>query len=209
MAMEVKICGLTRLEDAQAAQDAGADFLGFVLYARSLRGITARTLRRITAKLIDPPPLVGVFVNARRQRILQIAADCGLHAIQLHGDEAPTDFQAWPGPLWRALSFRRRQPYPAPQSWPAERYILDAAAPGQYGGSGRRVDWQLAAALARKHPLMLAGGLTPENVAQAVRRVRPQGVDVASGVEKAPGKKDPRKLVAFIQAVRSCRIPPR
>ena len=201
--LDIKICGLTNLADARAAQAAGADFLGFVLYRKSPRGISAGTLRRILDHLPGAPRAIGVFVNEAREEVIRIAEDCGLYAVQLHGDEAADAMLPLPVRVWRAVRLGRSRVEPAPKSWPVERYVLDAAAPGLYGGTGRQVDWVRAGAVARKYPLMLAGGLTPENVAEAIRQVRPLGVDVAGGVEKAPGKKDHRKLKAFIAAARN------
>lgn len=207
--VQVKICGLTNLDDARAAQEAGADFLGFVLYDRSPRGIGARQLRLIADRMQGACKLIGVFVNDSRTSIMQIAADCGLYAVQIHGVESATDFKALPILLWRALRFSAGCYCPAPADWPAQRFLLDAAPPGQYGGSAQLADWPAAAALACRYPLMLAGGLTPRNVADAIRWVRPLGVDVASGVEQRPAKKDHRKVKAFIKAVHDCRIEPR
>lgn len=203
--MDIKICGLTNLADARAALEAGADFLGFVLYPESPRGIAARTLRRIMDRLPGTPRAIGVFVNEAREEVLRVAADCGLYAVQLHGDETARDFAQMLLRIWRAVRLGRGAPRPAPEDWPAERYVVDAAVRGAYGGTGRPADWRRAAVLARAHPVMLAGGLTPANVADAIRQVRPMGVDVASGVEKSPGKKDLRKLKAFIRAARDAR----
>lgn len=200
--LDIKICGLTNLDDARAAQEAGADYLGFVLYRRSPRCITPQLLRKLLARLAGPPGTVGVFVNETRERALAIARDCGLAIVQLHGDEPAEDWPPMTAPVWRAVRVRDGAVSPAPGRWPAERYVLDAAAAGQYGGSGTRADWDLAAGLARRYPVMLAGGLTPDNVAEAIRQVRPRGVDVASGVEQEAGKKDRRKLKAFIRAAR-------
>lgn len=201
--LDIKICGLTNLEDARAALEAGADFLGFVLYRKSPRGISAAALRRILDRLPGAPKAIGVFVNEVREEVIRIAEDCGLYAVQVHGDEAADELLPLPARVWRAVRLGRNRLEPAPKSWPAERYVLDAAAPGMYGGTGQKVDWVRAAAAARKYPLMLAGGLTPENVAEAIRQVRPRGVDVAGGVEKAPGKKDHAKLEAFVAAARN------
>lgn len=203
--MDIKICGVTNLEDARVARDAGADFLGFVLYRRSPRGITAKTLCRITSRLTGAVKAIGVFVNEPRDRIIQVARDSGLYAVQIHGDESAADILPLPMVTWRALCFCGKTWSPLPARWPAARYVLDATIPGAYGGTGRRVNWKAAALLSRRYPVMLAGGLTPDNVTDAIRRVCPQGVDVASGVEKMPGKKDHRKLEAFIRAVRNCQ----
>lgn len=206
MRIEIKICGLTCARDARAALDAGADYLGFVLYSRSVRGITATRLRQIVERLTSHPKCIGVFINESPGRVLQIARDCGLFAVQLHGEEPAADFARWPTPIWRAVRIRNRHFYPAPRYWPADRYVVDAAVTGAYGGTGITADWIAARRLARRRPIMLAGGLTPENVAAAIRRVQPQGVDVAGGVEKTPGKKDWRKIQAFIRAARSAWV---
>jgi phosphoribosylanthranilate isomerase len=125
-----------------------------------------------------------------------------LYAVQIHGDETAGEFRGAGLTVWRAVRLGGGTYRPDPASWPAERYVVDAAVPGQYGGTGRPADWQAASALARRFPVMLAGGLTPRNVADAVRAVRPVGVDVASGVEIEPGRKDRRKVAAFIGAAR-------
>lgn len=198
---EIKICGLTNLTDARMALDAGADYLGFVLYERSPRRIAPAALRRLLDRLPARARVVVVVVNAHRELVETLAHDCRLHAVQLHGDERPADWIDLPVPVWRAIRLHRGRPHPIPEHWIAERYVMDAAAPGKYGGSGRKTDWAKAATLARQIPLILAGGLTPDNVAEAIHTVQPLGVDTASGVEKAPGSKDPRKLAAFIKAV--------
>jgi phosphoribosylanthranilate isomerase len=202
---EIKICGLTNLPDARMALDAGADYLGFVLYERSPRHITPGALRRLLDRLPTGARAIAIFVNASRELVETLARDCRLHAIQLHGDERLADWIDMPVPVWRAARLRRGKPDPAPDQWPTARYVLDAAVPGRYGGTGRTTDWAKAADLARRMPLMLAGGLTPRNVAEAIRIVAPLGVDTASGVEKAPGKKDHRKVAAFIKAVSKAR----
>lgn len=201
--MWVKICGLTNLADARAAWEAGADFLGFVLYARSPRAITPARLRRLADRLPPEVRRIGVFVNERPERVARLAADCGLYAAQLHGDEAAADYRGVGVPLWRAVRLRGRTPSPEPAQWPAACYVVEAYVPGQYGGTGVRANWSAAAALARRCTLLLAGGLTPDNVAAAIRKVRPAGVDVSGGVERTPGKKDWRKVEAFIRAARN------
>ena len=203
MATEVKICGLTRREDASAALDAGADYLGFVVYPESPRGITPLRMVRILGGLATPCRAVGVFVNAPRGEVEKIAADASLHAVQIHGDEPPGAFADMPLPVWRAVKLGGEHgPLPRPGDWPAERYVVDAAVRGLYGGTGQTADWDRAAAFAAAYPAMLAGGLTPDNVAEAIRAVKPLGVDVASGVEAEPGRKDHVKLRAFLKAAR-------
>jgi phosphoribosylanthranilate isomerase len=201
---EVKICGLTNRDDAAAAAAAGADYLGFVLYSGSPRGITAMDLARILDKLENMGNLVGVFVNEPRASVEKTAVDCGLCAVQIHGDEGPEGFVDFPVPVWRAVCVEGSTASPSPRAWPAARYVVDAAVAGMYGGTGQAADRDAAARLAAELPVMLAGGLRPDNVAAAVRAVRPLGVDTASGVEAEPGKKDHAKLKAFIEAVRNC-----
>lgn len=195
---EIKICGLTNDADAAAALKLGADYLGFVLYAGSPRGISAGKLALILDKLDSNARAIGVFVNRPRNEVEKIAVDCGLYAVQIHGDEDPRDFADMPLFLWRAVRLDHGKCTPRPESWPVQRYVIDATVPGQYGGTGVPADWAEASKLARRHPVMLAGGLTPANVADAVRIVKPVGVDVASGVEAAPGRKDHTKLAAFV-----------
>lgn len=201
----IKICGLTNLADARLALECGADYLGFVLYAKSPRAIDAAALARLTADLPEGVRTVGVFVNAPRDAVLAVARDCRLYAVQIHGDEAAADFRDMPLPVWRAVRLEAAAAIPSPSAWPAERYVLDSAPRGQYGGSGVAGDWSAAARFAADHPAMLAGGLTPENVAAAVRQVPALGVDVASGVEQRPGRKDPAKVRAFIENARGAR----
>jgi phosphoribosylanthranilate isomerase len=200
--VEVKICGLTNKDDAEVALDSGADYLGFILYTHSPRGITTAKLIEILGKINRPVKAIGVFVNMHRTEVEQIARDCNLHAVQLHGNEKPRDFVALPFPIWRAVRFTNGHPRPYPRLWAVERYLVDAAVVGKYGGTGALSDWQKASQLAKKHSVMLAGGLTPENVAKAISAVKPLGVDVVTGVESAPGKKDHKKLKAFIKAAR-------
>lgn len=201
--IEVKICGMTSLDDARMALDLGADYIGFVLYRRSPRFVAPRKLRRIADQLPATARVVAVFVNETRRTVEQIAADCALHAVQLHGDEKPGAFEGLPITLWRAVRYQGRTWVPRPWLWPAERFVVDAAVRGQYGGTGRRTDWKAAARFAARRPVMLAGGLTPENVARAIRAVRPGGVDAVSGVESVPGRKDPVRMERFIRAAKA------
>ncbi len=201
--IEVKICGLRRLEDALAAVELGADYLGFVLFKGSPRCIAPSRLAELVAGLPAGTRCVGVFVNAPAAEVARVVAACGLHAAQIHGDEPAAEFAGAGFRVWRALHVAGAACCPDPDDWPrAERFVLDAAPPGVYGGSGTVADWQLAARLARERRTILAGGLTPDTVAAAVRRVRPLGVDVSSGVEQAPGIKDRAKMAAFLAAAR-------
>lgn len=200
---EIKICGITNLDDARAACDAGADYLGFIIYNKSPRSIPPSALRRLLEKIDRKIKSVGVFVNEPADTAAKIVADCGLSIVQLCAEESFKEFRSFTAPIWRVVRIKNNLPHPSPDKWPADRYVLDAANAKTYGGTGRAVDWTTAARLAKQHKIMLAGGLTPENVADAVRLVRPRGVDVASGVERAPGKKDHKKIRFFIEAAKN------
>lgn len=207
--MIVKICGVRTLDDALAALDAGADMLGFNFYAPSPRYIAPAACARLVAHLRQrgaTATLVGVCVNLPPTQVVAILDECGLDLAQLHGDEPPTDLLALAPRAFKAVRPRALNdartlaaayslPDP-PNSAPA--LLVDAAAGGAYGGSGQVANWELAAALARGTRLLLAGGLRPDNVTAAVAAVRPWGVDVASGVESAPGVKDPGLMAEFI-----------
>lgn len=201
--MDIKICGLTNVEDARCAVDAGADFLGFVLYAGSPRGIDVHALARIRASLDTRIPLVAVVVNPSCEAAREAVEVGGADIVQVHGSVGYAVFQGFPYPLWRAVAAGGGRLEPDPVVWPAARYVVDAAVAGQHGGTGVRADWDVAAGVARLSPVMLAGGLTAGVVAEAIRAVRPLGVDVSSGVEIAPGRKDHAQVRAFIAAARA------
>jgi phosphoribosylanthranilate isomerase len=209
-ALIVKICGLTSLEDAVAAVEAGADMLGFNFYPPSPRYIQPDLCRAIITVLNSrglSASMVGIFVNAPLEQIKTVMQTCDLHLAQLSGDEPPEFLDELQGRAYKALRVKdsaalqtAQQQYPAQPTPPA--YLIDAYHLGQFGGTGQTADWSLASQLSRRVPILLAGGLTPENVAQAVDQVRPWGVDVASGVESAPGTKDHYKMRRFIQQAR-------
>ena len=204
---KIKICGIKTLDDALAAIDLGADLIGFNFYPKSPRYAEVGVCRGIMSKVrtVGRVTCVGVFVNASAGEIHATMDTCGLNLAQLHGDETvefmdslqEKSFKAFRGIPADVDGFARDD---------APTFLVDASVKGVYGGSGVIADWDGAAELAKKYPLLLAGGLTPENVAEAVGRVKPWGVDVASGVESAPGKKDPSKMKAFVQAVRGAEI---
>ena len=203
MSLKVKICGITRPEDARTAAEAGADLIGLVFYDRSPRHVSPETAASICEAL--PPYIlrVGLFVNADPATVTEAIGRCGLHMLQFHGDEPP-DYCLQFG-LMTMKAFRVRGPETLDElpTYNTDAWLLDAHVPGRYGGTGRTFDWDLAARAARKgKPLFLAGGLTPANVGDAVRTVLPYGVDVSGGVEAAPGIKDPDKVRAFIAAAR-------
>jgi phosphoribosylanthranilate isomerase len=200
--VRVKICGITRLEDALAAAQLGADALGFNLWPGSRRFVDPEAAREIVARLPPFVTAVGVFVNQAPAEVTRLAAAAGVAAVQLHGDEPPGDCQGLGLPVIK--SFRVAGPgdlaaLGAYRSVAA--VLLDSRSEG-FGGSGRAFDWELARRLPGGLPLILAGGLTPENVAEAVRAVRPWAVDVASGVEASPGKKDRERMARFVRAAK-------
>lgn len=203
---KIKICGIKTVKDALAALEAGADLIGFNFYPSSPRYIEMGRCRDIMSVMrkYESILFVGVFVNATVDEIRTAMESCGLSLAQLHGDETPEMLNELDGKAFKA--FRGISTDFETDKWirtdGAPAFLLDASVKGWYGGSGVTADWNGAAELAKKYPLLLAGGLTPENVVEAVRQVRPWGVDVASGVESAPGEKDPSRMKAFVQAVR-------
>jgi len=204
--MKIKICGITNTEDAGVAVAAGADALGFVMYRKSPRWVEPTVARSIIAGL---PPFVfpvGVFVNEEAERVRALMDECGFALAQLHGDESALYCQNLGRPALKALRLKDRGTFLALAEFQGRANVrgvlIDAFSDQAYGGTGQTVDWMLAQEAARLIPIILAGGLTPTNVAEAIAQVRPYGVDVSSGVEQSPGKKDPNKVKAFIQAAR-------
>lgn len=201
--VKVKICGITNIEDARLALQLGADMLGFNFYEKSPRYIAPQEARRLIDELPEGAENVGVFVNMEDYRVDEHIDLLGLGAAQLHGDE-DADFVSSLRRYTDATIIKAFRVGPGfsvelIRDSPADSILLDAFAQGQYGGTGERFGWSIATDAAKLRPeLIMAGGLTPANVAEAVRTVRPYAVDVASGVESAPGKKDPAKLEAFI-----------
>jgi phosphoribosylanthranilate isomerase len=200
--VKVKICGITSLDDALHACACGADALGFVFYEKSPRCIAQETAAAIIRELPPFVATVGLFVNEEPERIEEIAHFCDLGIVQLHGDERPDECDFTPRRLIKALRVKDAASLAGYEEYRVSALLLDAWVKGAYGGTGHSFNWELAAQVARQRPVILAGGLTPENVAEAVRTVRPYAVDVSSGVEAAPGKKDPAKVAAFITAAR-------
>lgn len=206
--IEIKICGIKTLDDALAAVEVGADYLGFNFYPKSPRFVERQVCADIASVLKKEHPhikRVGVFVNSSVEEMKDILDTCSLDLAQLHGDETVAMLEGLDGKGFKAfrgipadVNRFARDDVPA--------FLVDASVKGLYGGSGVTADWDGAAELAKEYSLLLAGGLTPENVAEAVGRVKPWGVDVASGVESVPGKKDPSKMKAFVQAVRDAEI---
>ncbi len=204
--MHIKICGLTTLDDAQAAIAAGADYLGFNFYPASPRYLKPETCAEILNQLRARRAhvrTVGIFVNETPAQVRAVLDLCGLDLAQLHGAEPPEILQALWGRAYKAFRGAGQAHAAYAAAGPgAPAFLVDAYAPQAFGGTGQVADWPAAQALAAHYPLFLAGGLTPENVAEAVRQVKPWGVDVASGVEDAPGKKDAKKIKDFVAAAK-------
>ena len=203
--IRVKICGITNLADARAATDAGANALGFNFYEKSLRRVVTADAAQIRAKLPKEIEAVGVFVNANPADINTLRAFVRFDAAQLHGDETPEIVSRVASSLPVVKAFRVDANFVLTT---LKRYadvfafLLDGARAGQYGGTGQTTDWDLARCAATSHRIILSGGLKVENVAEAIRIVHPYGVDVASGLETKPGKKDHARLKEFIDEVR-------
>jgi len=196
----VKICGVTSVADAVLAVHSGADLIGLNFYPSSPRYVSLSVAREIRAAIPESVWCVGVFVNADREVIASLVEHLALQAIQFHGDEKEADLQGWSCATIKAVRVRPDEPFPKRESLLTDYLLLDTHMPGRYGGTGEAFAWERAAALPPQcvSRLILAGGLTPQNVAAAVRTVQPWAVDVASGVESTPGRKDPEKLRAFI-----------
>ena len=203
-AVRSKICGITRIADAVAAAESGADAIGLVFYSKSPRAIDVRQARAIIAALPPFVTTVGLFVNASRCELGEILDAVPLDLLQFHGDESPEDCAGFHRPYIKALPMRPGLDLAAE----CERYqgasglLLDTFVAGVPGGTGHTFDWSLVPAGLSK-PIILAGGLTAENVQQAIAQVRPYAVDVSGGVEVSKGIKDARKIAAFVRAVRS------
>jgi len=194
--MFVKVCGVTRLDDAYAAVEAGASAVGFVFWPHSPRFVDPYRARAIAARLPPFVTAVGLFVNQPVGYVNGVASLVRLGAVQLHGDETPEFAASIAAPVIKALAVERAGGWPA-----GTTLLLDAHDPVKRGGTGRVIDWSAAAAVAARRRVLLAGGLTPENIADAIARVRPFGVDVSSGVERAPGIKDPARIRALFEAI--------
>jgi phosphoribosylanthranilate isomerase len=203
--VRVKICGITNAADALAAVDAGADLLGFNFYAKSPRRIAEDEAAKIRPRLPREVDAVGIFVNAPTADVAAMCKSLKLDAAQLHGDETAETVAELAGSVPVVKAFRVDLDFDLKTLKDYSRafaFLFDAVVSGQYGGTGHSTDWDAARKAAVKHRIILAGGLKVENVAAAVRIVRPYGIDVASGVESKPGKKDHGRLREFIQEVR-------
>jgi len=203
MSVIVKICGITNLADATQAGEAGADALGFIFYDQSPRSVTVAAAAAIARSL--PPFIVkvGVFVDAEEELVYNAIAECQLNLLQFHGAESPAYCQQFGLMSMKAFRIRDAESLAQMPSYQTDSWLLDAYSADKPGGTGERFNWDLAIKAQKLgRPIFLAGGLTPENVGDAVRRVRPYGVDVSSGVEAVPGRKDHAKVKAFIHAAK-------
>jgi phosphoribosylanthranilate isomerase len=205
--IKIKICGITNLDDALAAADAGADALGFNFYKKSPRYIEPKKAIEIISQI--PPFMmpVGIFVNEREDRIREIQNMTCIQAIQLHGDESPEFCQRFGNRVIKAFQVKDKESLKAMAHYRVGAFLLDSYKEGIRGGTGTTFDWHLAVVAKTFGKIILAGGLTPENVAEAVKLVQPYAVDVAGGVEKEKGIKDHAKLRKFITEVRRASRP--
>jgi phosphoribosylanthranilate isomerase len=212
-AVRVKICGITRLEDAHVAVDSGAHALGFVFHPASPRYIAPEKAAAIISTLPPFTMAVGVFVNLPAQEVERIADRCGLHAVQLHGEESPVECAAHKRPVIKAVRLDPTKGSLGLARYAVTSVLVDAGVAGAWGGTGVTVDWKLLNQFLETEPeavrrrLVLAGGLTPHNVREAISLVKPFAVDVSTGVEVEPGIKDHQKIKEFMNATRDTRNP--
>lgn len=203
----VKICGLTNLEDTLAAIDLGADFLGFNFYPQSPRYLSYEKAKKIFEEI--PPNIfkVGVFVNEEYENVIDIAQLLELDYLQFHGDESPEFCNQMGHPWWKAIRLENESDIEKISQYESEWVLIDAHVQGQYGGTGQKPDWELVKRvknLGKK--IFLAGGLNPENIQLAIATVQPYAVDVASGVESKPGKKDLKKMEDFVSKAKHSHL---
>lgn len=201
--VKTKICGITNLEDALLAVDAGADALGFVFFKESPRHIFPEQAAAIIRHLPPLVQIVGLFVNETLDTVNETADLCGLDIVQLHGDESPEFCTAVRRRVIKALRVKDITCLDSINDYRVAAILLDAWSPTAHGGTGLTFNWEVAASVAQTGCIILAGGLTPDNVADAVRQVRPYAVDVSSGVESSPGKKDPQLVQTFIRLAKN------
>jgi phosphoribosylanthranilate isomerase len=200
--VKVKICGITRVADAELCVDAGADAIGLNFHPRSPRCVSVDTARLLAASVRGRALIVGVFVDATFDAIDEVIQTVGLDCVQLHGDEPPELLSRLLPHAYKAIRVRDARSIADAARYGGDHVLLDAFVPGEPGGTGRTFAWPLAADLARQRRVTLAGGLVPGNVAAAIAAVHPYAVDVASGVERGPGIKDEDEVRAFVTAVR-------
>lgn len=201
---QIKICGITNIDDALCAAACGADAVGFIFHPASPRYIASERAKEIIAALPRGIATVGVFVNREAEEVAQTVEDCGLDLIQLHGDESP-EYCRWfpPERLIKAVFLRTPEDLRALDAYDVLAFLADFREAGRYGGTGKRADWSLAARLGKTHPLILAGGLCIENIGEAMAAVAPRAVDINSGCERTPGIKDHDRIKRIIGLIRN------
>ena len=203
MSVTVKICGITSEADAIAAAEAGADAIGLMFYEGSPRHVILEQAKAISAALPQHVMRVGVFVNAEEAFVHQALTECMLNILQFHGDETPEECSRYPVMTLKAFRVQGEETLAQLEAYPSAGYLLDAYVKDALGGTGATFNWDLAVrAQEFGKPIFLAGGLTPENVVEAVRKVQPFGVDVSSGVESEPGRKDAEQMRTFVAAAK-------
>ena len=203
--VKVKVCGMTSLKDALVAVEEGADAVGFIFYKKSPRSVTMKIVREIVLELPPFVDTVGVFVDESAVQINKIADYCNLDIIQLHGDESPTFCKRIRRKVIKAFRINDIQSVKKISCFQVSGFLLDTFSENLHGGTGKVFDWNLVLPAKKFGPVIMAGGLTPNNVQQAVRQVRPYGVDVCSGVESEPGIKDHKKVRAFLKNAKAGR----
>jgi len=208
---QIKICGITRIEDALCAAESGADAVGFIFHEASPRYIAPERAKEIITALPRGIATVGVFVNRKAEEVARTVDDCGLDLLQLHGDESPEYCRRFPPErVIKAVFLRTPEDLRALDAYDVLAFLADFREAGRYGGTGNRADWGLAARLGKTHPLILAGGLCIENIGEALAAVAPEAVDINSGCERTPGIKDHDRMRRIVGMIRgSCLSGPR
>jgi phosphoribosylanthranilate isomerase len=200
--MEIKICGITNMEDASFVATCGADAIGFIFYPKSPRYVAPETVKKIIETIFTEITTVGVFVNHDVAEVKQTIDFCGLDMVQLHGDESPAYCGQFPrSQVIKAFAPRTEDDLVNVKKYPVKAILVDAHDPVRYGGTGEQADWNLAAKVKATHPLILAGGLSMANIHEAIEHASPHAVDINSGAERSPGKKDHQKIKAIIDLV--------
>jgi phosphoribosylanthranilate isomerase len=203
---KVKICGITSLEDGEAAVHTGADAVGFIFYPGSSRCVTPDQVREISRKLNAGICRVGVFVDHEAEEVRRIVGFCGLDLIQFHGKESPDYCRGFsPSVIIKAVSFKQEEDLALLKEYSVRAILVDAHDPRLRGGTGKTCDWNLARKAGERYPLILSGGLNAGNILSAIKTVCPLAVDIGSGVEARPGKKDPGKMKELMNAIKSLR----
>lgn len=203
MSIRVKICGITSMEDASVAFEGGADAVGFIFYRNSPRHITPLAASKIVEGLGPFITTVGVFVNEPPEGIRAAISASGIDCVQLHGEESPLECVGYGVDVIKAVRVRDRSDIARLREFHVSAYLLDTYREGMHGGTGESFDWDIAVEAKRSGRVILSGGLGPDNVGEAVKRVRPYAVDVSSGVESSPGRKDPDRVLRFIKEARN------